>query len=80
MPNDELVGSRDMVGKGGGSSGSSETPQAGDIISDGSHVGIVSKPGETAISASDTNGKGEVIENDWGFREGDNVKVWHYTR
>ena len=54
-----------------------ETPQVGDVISDGSHMGIVSEPGKTSISASDIEGK--VVENDWGFREGDEVKAWHYT-
>ena len=54
-----------------------ETPQVGDVISNGSHMGIVSEPGKTSISASDIEGK--VVENDWGFREGDEVKAWHYT-
>jgi len=44
-----------------------EDVEGGDICSDGSHVGIVSKFGST-ISA---NGQ-VVIENDWGFRNGQN--------
>ena len=55
-----------------------ETPQIGDVISDGSHMGIVSEPGKTSISASAIDGG--VVENDWGFREGDKVKAWHYTK
>ena len=41
-----------------------KNPQPGDICADGSHVGIVSKPGKT-ISAA----KHKVVENDWGFRK-----------
>ena len=40
-------------------------------------VGIVSEPGETTISAS--SDLGAVVENDWGFRAGqDDVVFWHY--
>ena len=52
-------------------------PQVGDVISDGSHVGIVAEPGETSISASSIDN--QVIENDWGFRSGEDVRVWHYN-
>jgi RHS repeat-associated protein len=41
------------------------SPQPGDVASDGNHVGIVSGSGMT-ISATPMNG---VVENDWGFRE-----------
>ena len=55
-------------------------PQWGDVISDGRHVGLVSEPGKTSISASAIDG--QVVENDWGSREGDNdnIKAWHYAR
>ena len=54
-----------------------DNPQTGDIASDGVHVGIVSEPGETTISASSS--AGAVVENDWGFRSNqDNMTFWHY--
>lgn len=49
--------------------------QVGDVVSDGSHVGIVSDPGTSSISASSIDKA--VIENDWGFRSGQDVSFWH---
>ena len=53
-------------------------PQAGDIASDGTYVGIVSGEGKT-ISVTTANPKapeyGHVIENDWGFRKVQEGKV-----
>jgi cell wall-associated NlpC family hydrolase len=54
-----------------------ENPQPGDIAAENTHVGIVSKNGKT-ISASSA---GEVIENDWGFRDSQKGKTvfWRYV-
>lgn len=48
-------------------------PQAGDIATDGKHVGIVSGKNKT-ISATE----GKVVENDWGFREGKEYRYYRY--
>ena len=37
-------------------------PQPGDVCADGSHVGIVSRPGKTISALKDS-----VVENEWGF-------------
>ena len=52
------------------------TPSVGDIISNGSHMGIVSTPGKTTISASSRDNA--VVENDWGYRPGQHVVFWHF--
>ena len=48
--------------------------KAGDIITDGSHVGIISKNKNRTISAS----REKVVENDWGFR-GEDIKIFRYN-
>jgi len=55
-----------------GNSNGSYNP--GDIITDGKHVGIVSGTG-TTISASTAKG---IVENDWGFRKGQNCSIYRY--
>lgn len=51
-----------------------ENPQAGDICTDGKHVGIVSGKGKT-ISAAEHS----VVENDWGFRKDQKSRFYRYT-
>ena len=51
-----------------------DTPQPGDIISDGGHVAIVSGD-RTSISAAET----AVVENDWGFRDGQKIVIRRYV-
>lgn len=52
------------------------TPKPGDVISNGSHAGIVSNTNRT-ISATPGNG---VVENDWGFRNiNTNIIFYRYT-
>ena len=67
VPNMELVG----IGVDG-----LEKSSAGDIITDGKHVGIISDQNKT-ISATPK----EVVENDWGWREENknNVKIFRYN-
>ncbi len=46
------------------------TPRAGDIASNGGHVGIVSENGKTlSITSLPGPNYGQVVENDWGFRK-----------
>ena len=48
--------------------------KAGDIMTDGTHMGIVSE-GKQTISATDK----EIVQNDWGFREDNtNVKIFRF--
>jgi len=49
-------------------------PQIGDVATDGSHIGIVSGK-STTISAA---GSGIVVENDWGFRQGQKAEPRFY--
>ena len=44
-------------------------PQAGDIASDGTHVGIVSGERKTVSVTTVGKERGHVVENDWGFRD-----------
>ena len=48
--------------------------KAGDIITDGTHVGIVSKNKNQTISATSE----KIVENDWGFRREKNIKIFRY--
>ena len=52
----------------------------GDIITNGSHMGIISGQKKT-ISASSKVFVNKVVENDWGWRkdERDTVKIFRYT-
>jgi hypothetical protein len=61
------------------------TPQAGDVVAEAhryadatGHVGIVVAAGLT-VSAASTVG-GVIVENDWGFREGQTPTFRRYTR
>ena len=51
--------------------------QPGDIITNGGHIGIISAQGKTISASSIEN---VIVENDWGWREGqrDKVKVFRY--
>ena len=55
---------------------STTNARPGDIVAVQGHVGIVSRPGNT-ISASST--ENAIVENDWGFRPGQDVRIWHYS-
>lgn len=50
----------------------------GDIITNGSHIGIISGPQKT-ISASSIENK--IVENDWGWRNEDipKIKIFRYN-
>ena len=48
----------------------------GDIITDGNHMGIVTRDNNT-ISASYTEKK--IVKNDWGFR-GENVRIFRFNK
>ncbi|XP_070547685.1 uncharacterized protein [Ptychodera flava] len=50
--------------------GGASSAQPGDVVADGSHVGIAVGGGKTVSARSD-----KVVENDWGFR-GEYVTVW----
>lgn len=50
--------------------------QPGDVIAEHGHVGIVTGDGLTT-SASAVEDK--IVENDWGFRSGQNPTCWRYT-
>ena len=52
-------------------------PVQGDVATSGPHMGLVSEPGMTCITASSIVGK--VHENDWGFRNGQSIKFYHYV-
>ena len=45
----------------------------GDIITDGSHVGIISIDNQTISATSE-----EIVENDWGFKGEKNMKIFRY--
>ena len=49
------------------------TPQEGDVAALGTHVGFVTGSAETTSGAEH-----EVINNDWGFRSGQNPTFWRY--
>jgi hypothetical protein len=53
-------------------------PKPGDIATDGQHMGIVSGS-NTTISASSLSG-GLIVENDWGFRNGNKPGAKEDTR
>lgn len=60
-----------------------ETPQPGDVAASAEHVGIVSGEGKTisvTTALPDEPDFGRVIENDWGFRKGQegHVTFWRY--
>ena len=50
----------------------------GDIITNGSHIGMISGQKKTISASSKVH---EVVENDWGWRkdERDEVKIFRYT-
>jgi len=61
-----------------------EQPQPGDVISNGSHVGIYSplpdgSPGTVSaafpFSSWAAGVDGNVVNNDWGFRQGQQVTI-----
>jgi len=58
-------------------------PQKGDVATDGKHVGIVSRPGKTvSVTTHDPkeSNYGRVVENDWGFRQGDTRRVTFWRK
>lgn len=57
-----------------------ERPMPGDVASNGTHVGIVSGDRKTISVTSRGDRAGHVVENDWGFREGQNdVTFWRHA-
>ena len=55
-----------------------ESPQPGDIITDGHHVGIVSDIPKNTVSGATAIG---VVENNWGYRvDSRPVVYYHYKR
>ena len=64
-----------------------EVPMAGDIVSDGSHVGIyapLEDGSDGTVSAAiygapvGTTQSDRVVHNDWGFRDGQEVTIWRH--
>lgn len=53
--------------------------QDGDVIATGGHVGIVTGDELTTSAASTASPPGKVVENDWGFRSGQDPTCWRYT-
>ncbi|XP_070547663.1 uncharacterized protein [Ptychodera flava] len=51
--------------------GTASSAQPGDVMADGSHVGIAVGDSKTVSAARDS-----VVENDWGFRRGQSIRAW----
>lgn len=57
-----------------------EKPMPGDVAASKEHVGIVSGAGKTVSVTSRGENAGHVVENDWGFREGQSdVTFWRHA-
>ena len=54
-------------------------PQTGDVIAEHGHVGIVTGYRRTTSASARTDPMGIVVENDWGFRSGNNPTCWRYN-
>ncbi|KAL3860173.1 hypothetical protein ACJMK2_010331 [Sinanodonta woodiana] len=53
-------------------------PVKGDVIATGGHVGIVSGDRKTTSASAAASPAGLIVENDWGFRSGQNPTCWRY--
>ncbi|KAL3860170.1 hypothetical protein ACJMK2_010328 [Sinanodonta woodiana] len=53
-------------------------PVKGDVIATGGHVGIVSGNRKTTSASAAASPAGLIVENDWGFRSGQNPTCWRY--
>ena len=53
-------------------------PMIGDVIAMNEHVGIVTGDGLTTRSSFDDLPLGIIVEDDWGFREGEMPICWRY--
>lgn len=50
----------------------------GDVIAENGHVGIVTGKKRTTSSSSVAKPRGLIVENDWGFRPGQNPTCWRF--
>ncbi|KAK3610402.1 hypothetical protein CHS0354_008690 [Potamilus streckersoni] len=54
------------------------SPEKGDVIATDGHVGIVSGYQRTTSASAAAYPPGLIVENDWGFRSGQNPTCWRY--
>lgn len=51
----------------------------GDVIAERGHVGVVTQSGKTTSASALASPRGLIVENNWGFRAGDNPACWRFN-